>query len=451
MNTLLILGASGDLTSRLLLPGLGSLLTSDTKGDLELIGAANASWGDARWRQVVATSFASVQAHGPRVDAVVQGTKYFAADVTRAADLRRLLDACQGTPFIYFALPPAVSMSACKALGEVGIPGETRLVLEKPFGTDEASARSFNALLAKLVPEEQIFRVDHFLGAPSVLNILGVRFTNRLLEPLLNADHVARIDVIFDESLALEGRAVYYDGSGAMVDMMQSHALQVLALLTMDAPATLSARDVRDTKSALIHAIHLWNDDPVKSSRRARYTAGQVDGRQLPSYVDEEGVDPSRMTETYARVVLEIRNSRWAGVPVVLRAGKALDALRMEVRITFKAPPLVPAGFSGQATPDCLTIGIDPARLELQLNANGSADPTALRRITLDAVPAPDRVPWYAEVLRTILDDDPVICVRGDTAVDCWRIIDPVRDAWKRNAVPMDEYVAGSRALDWDS
>lgn len=445
-STLVILGASGDLTSRLLLPGLGGLLATGATRGLKLIGSARSNWDDEKWRQVVADSFATVNARGPVVDEVVRGTSYFRSDVSKPADLRQLVDACAGVPIFYFALPPAVAISACCTLAKLGVPERTRLVLEKPFGTDAASAHAFNELLATMVPEDQTFRVDHYLGMSTVLNMLGLRFANRVWEPTLNAEHVARIDVILDESLALEGRAGYYDKAGALVDMIQSHALQVLSLLTMDAPPTLDARDVRDRKAQLIHATHLWKDDPVASSRRARYTTGEINGRWLPSYVDEEGVDPSRMTETFAQVKLEISDWRWAGVPITLRSGKALDALRKQVVVTFKDPPCVPTGLTGHESADRLLIGIDPDRLELALNVNGPDDPSTLSQIRLAADLCPGRLPPYGEVLEAILDGNPMLSVRGDTAVDCWRIIDPVREAWRKGAVPMGEYAAGSPA-----
>src|SRR5690242_8315304 len=180
-QTLLILGASGDLTARLLLPGLGGLLAGGGGKGLLLIGSAIDDWDDQRWRKRVADSFASASASGPQVDAVEQGARYLPADVTAEEDLRRLLEACRGQVIIYFALPPSITVRACTALTRVDLPAGTRLVLEKPFGTDAASAEALNALLARLVPEDQIHRVDHFLGMSTVLNIMGLRFANRIL------------------------------------------------------------------------------------------------------------------------------------------------------------------------------------------------------------------------------------------------------------------------------
>ncbi|HYZ35740.1 MAG TPA: glucose-6-phosphate dehydrogenase [Pseudonocardiaceae bacterium] len=446
-QTLLILGASGDLTSRLLLPGLGGLLTRGRIGSLALIGSSRDDWDDQRWRQLVADAFAAGNASGARAEAVVEGARYLRADVTLEGDLRRLLDACHGRVVIYFALPPLVTVRACQALTRVALPEGTRLVMEKPFGTDAASAAALNDLLARLVPEDQVYRVDHYLGMSTVLNIVGLRFANRMFEPVLNAGHVQCVDVVFDETLALEGRAGYYDGAGALIDMIQSHSLQVLALLAMEAPSTLESRDFRDCKAQVLRATRVWAD-PAKSSRRARYIAGEIAGRRLPSYVDEEGVDPARNTETFAEVVLAVDTWRWAGVPFRMRAGKALSALRKEAVITFKQPPWVPTGLIGYDRPDRLRIGFDPDRLDLDVNINGPGDPLVLDPVTMEADFGPGDLSAYGEVLKGVFEGDPTLSVRGDTAVECWRIVEPVLEAWRDDEVALQEYPAGSPGPD---
>ena len=445
IGTLLVLGASGDLAGRLLLPAVGELLTSPQGPEsVKLVGAGAEEWDQPTWQERVAASFASVSAIGPGIDEMISGSTYLTADVTRPEDLKRLLDACEGAPAIYFALPPAVTARACAALGQIGLPAGTALVLEKPFGVDESSAADLNAILARLVPEDQIHRVDHFLGKSTVLNLLGLRFTNRLFEPLWSADHVERVDIVFDEPLGLENRARYYDGAGALVDMIQSHLLQVLALIAMDPPASLHARDLRDRKAEALRACRVWAGDAAAASRRARYTAGTIDGRQLPGYADEPGVDPSRQTETLAEVVLEVDTWRWAGVPFRLRSGKALARGRKEITITFKSVPRLLPGLTGTAEPTRLRISMGPDRLALDLNINGPDDPFGIDRITLDADFNPGRLPAYGEVLAGVFNSDPTLSVRGDTAEECWRIIDPVLQAWQNGVVPLADYPAGS-------
>jgi glucose-6-phosphate 1-dehydrogenase len=378
------------------------------------------------------------------VEKVAQETRYFQTDVTQEADLRRLLDACPGPLVIYFALPPAVTAKACQVLAEIGVPDGARLVLEKPFGTDAATARSLNELLARVVPEEQVHRVDHFLGKSTVLNILGLRFANRIFEPLLNAANVASVDIVFDENLALESRAGYYDKAGALADMIQSHLLQIVGLLAMEAPPTITEREVRDRTAQVLRATRLWDDDVAACSRRARYTAGEIDGKQLPAYADEAGVDPDRGTETLAEVVLAVDTWRWTGVPFRLRSGKALTAARKEAVITFKQPERIPDGLTGYRRPDRLRIGFGPDRLYMDLNINGPDDPFELDQVTLDTDFGPGDLPPYGEVLRAVLDGDPMLSVRGDTAEECWRIVEPVVSAWRSGEVPLLEYPAGS-------
>jgi glucose-6-phosphate 1-dehydrogenase len=449
-QTLLILGASGDLPARLLLPGLGGLLASGGGEGISLVGSDVEDWDDKRWRERVAESLAAGGAGGDSVDAVAGSTRYVQADATAQSDWRKLLDACDGRVVAYFALPPAITERACQALTGLQLPAGSRLVFEKPFGTNTASAEALNQLVTGIVPEDQVYRVDHFLGTSTVMNIAGVRFANRILEPLLNAGHVESVDIVFDETLGLEGRAGFYDRAGALVDMIQSHLLQVLSLVAMDPPGRIDARDIRDGRAAVLRATRVWNDDPAANSYRARYTAGEIDGRRFPSYIDEPGIPPDSTTETLAEVVLEVDTERWAGVPIRLRSGKAIPHPRTEVVITFKQPRHIPTGFTGGERPDRLYIGIalDAGRLGFDLNVNGPGDPKVLDSVTLGTDLGPGELPEYGEVLKTIFDADPILSVRGDMAVDCWRIIDSVLEAWRRDQVPLQEYAAGSAGPD---
>ena len=449
-QTLLILGAGGDLSSRLLLPGLGALLAGGHAEGVSLGGSDRMDWDDERWRARVADAFATAGVSGEGVDAVARSTHYVRADVTAESDWARLLDACEGRLVIYFALPPAVTERAVKALTHVELPQGTRLAFEKPFGTDAASAEALNELVTRLVPEEQVYRVDHFLGTTAALGIAGVRFANRIFEPLWNSEHVASVDIVFDETLGLEGRAGFYDGAGALVDMIQSHLLEVLSLVAMEPPSTLSAQDVRDSKAAVLRAARVWEDDPAAHSYRARYTEGEVGGRHYPSYIDEDGIPADSTTETLAEVVLAVDTWRWAGVPFRLRSGKALSNPRQEIVITFKPPSHIPAGFIGGERPDRLHIGIalDAGRVSVDLNVNGPGDPRVIDPATLAADLGPGELHEYGEVLKSIFVASPILSVRGDMAVDGWRIVDRVLDAWRDDEVPLQEYPAGSTGPD---
>jgi glucose-6-phosphate 1-dehydrogenase len=465
-TSLLILGASGDLSKRLLLPGLATLLEVKTDWDVQLVGAGVEDLSDTEWKQLVHDAFTNAQASkneqdegatggsrlSERLHAVVDASSYRKADVTSADDLTALLGECQHDPAVYFALPPAVTEKSCEVLKGLDLPSGIRLALEKPFGTDAGSAEHLNDLLHSFLPESRIHRVDHFLGRSTVLNLLGLRFANRIIEPLLSSQHVARVDIVYDETLGLEGRARYYDKAGALVDMIQSHLLQVMAVVAMEAPASIDADDLRTQKELVLRAVRPWGGDVVAAGKRARYTAGTVGDRSMPSYVDEDGVDPSLGTETLAQLKLEIANWRWAGVPFTLRSGKALGKQRREILITFKDSPHVPNGLSGAVKPDRLCIWIAPDEMQLELNVNGPGDPYTVDHTALTTTFNPGRLSAYGEVLAGVLEGDATLSVRGDSAVQGWKVVEPFLTAWRNGDTPLDDYAAGSEGPDsWDN
>jgi glucose-6-phosphate 1-dehydrogenase len=443
-RTLVILGASGDLTARLLLPGLGQLISKRPDLDLELIGVGSEPMTDAQWRARVTASFKAGGADAAAVKSVIAASTYRDADATNADDLAALFADCTGIPALYFALPPAVTEKVVETLATMKLPPGIVLALEKPFGTDLRSAQALNRLLATFLPEQQVHRVDHFLGKSTVLNILGLRFANRLFEESWNASNIERVEINYDEQLGLEGRAGYYDRAGALVDMIQSHLLQVLAVIAMEPPSTLDSDDLRGAMAQALRATRVWKDDVKTESRRGRYTAGTIAGQKLGAYLKQPGVDPSRGTETLAEIALAVDNWRWAGVPFVLRSGKALEESRKDIVITFRPVPHLPTGMSGHGIPSQLRIALDPHHMELDLNINGEGDPFTLDAVTLSATFAESGLDAYGEVLEGILTGDATLSVRGDVAEQCWRIVTPVLNAWRKNAVPIDNYTAGS-------
>jgi len=441
-TTLVIFGATGDLTSRLLLPALAQLLDREPGRTVHLLGAARRKLSDTQWRDLLKAGVG--EGHGEAVDRLVADARYIVADPTDADDLKRVLDAVEGRPVFYFAVPPQVAEAACEQLAGMDLPEGLTLALEKPFGTDEASARSLNETLRRVVPENQIFRVDHFLGRSTVLNVLGLRFANRLFEPAWSAEDVESVVIRFDETLGLEDRAGYYDQAGALIDMIQSHLLQVMAIVAMEPPATLHETDLRDATAAVLRATSLWEDNAVRSARRARYTAGTVGDEELPAYADEQGVDPARQTETLAEVTLEVRTARWEGVPFTLRSGKALGRKDTEIVLTFRPVRHLPAGFTGHAPGSTLRFSLGPDKISLGLNVNGNEEPFSLVREDVEVTLGDGALLAYSEVLSSILDQDAALAVRGDAAEQCWRIVQPVLDAWRRGETPLDEYPAGS-------
>jgi glucose-6-phosphate 1-dehydrogenase len=443
-RTLVILGASGDLTARLLLPGLGQLISNRPDLDVELIGVGSVPMTAAQWRKRVTTSFAAGGADPAAVKAVIAASSYHDADATNPDELAKILSQCSGTPALYFALPPAVTEKVVETLAKIKLPAGIVLALEKPFGTDLRSAKALNRLLASILPEKQIHRVDHFLGKSTVLNILGLRFANRLFEESWNASNIERIEISYDEQLGLEGRAGYYDHAGALTDMIQSHLLQVLAVVAMEPPSTLESDDLRGAMAQALRATRVWKDDVKNESRRGRYTAGTVGGETMGSYVKQPGVDPTRNTETLAEIAFAVDNWRWAGVPFVLRSGKALADARKDIVITFRPVPHLPTGMSGHGSSSQLRIALDPHHMELDLNINGEGDPFTLDLVTLSATFAASDLDAYGEVLEGILTGDATLSVRGDVAEECWRIVTPVLNAWRKNTVAIDNYAAGS-------
>jgi len=444
--TLLILGADGDLTKRLLLPGLGTLLAAHDL-DVEVIGSGLQERSHAEWRTLVAEAFGEVPE--PRRARLVDSSRYVRADAADADDLSHLLAECAAVPVIYFALPPSVTARVCAELEGIPRPEGLRLALEKPFGTDLESARGLNELLTRIVPERQVYRIDHFLGRATVLNILGTRFANRLIEPIWNRNVIERVEIVYDETLALESRAGYYDHAGALVDMIQSHLLAVLALIAMEPVDRVDEVVLRDAIATVLRATAVWDDDPVTASRRARYSAGEIEGRALPAYADEDGVDPELGTETLAQVVVGVDTDRWRGVPFVLRSGKALGRGRKIARAVVRAATPI-EGLEGRPHSDWIELDLRSGEVQIGLTMNGGGDPFELEQTTLVAQQVPGALLPYGEVLKGILADDPTLSVRGDVAEECWRIVEPVLGAWREGLVPLDEYPAGSDGpSDW--
>ncbi len=451
---MLILGASGDLTKRLLLPGIGSLIVGADTSDQELLDGlqvigSGRSDKSAEWRKTVEGAFEQVGATGDVADAIVRSTKYIQADPTGADEWKRLLADVDCDLVVYFALPPSVVVKVAGILQDLDLPEHTVLALEKPFGDDADSATELNQELVKVVPEGRIHRVDHFLGQRAALAMLATRFNNRLLESSWSADDIERIEIVYDEKLGLEGRAGYYDTAGALRDMLQSHLLQVLAVTACEAPAGLDPEHLRDSLAAVLAVTKPWTGDPVfpntdGPSRRARYTAGDVDGKQVPDYAAEEGVDPDNETETLAQIALEVDNARWAGVPFVLRSGKSIGDPANEIRITYRPVRFRPDGQSGDGSAEVLRFGFKPPRIEFRFTSGGGDMPFELDPVEVSGTLPKSPVTEYGEVVRGVLGDDPTLSIRGDVAVQCWRIVQPILDSWKRGEVPLDEYPAGS-------
>jgi glucose-6-phosphate 1-dehydrogenase len=451
VKQLVIFGASGDLARRFLLPALAQLACQHRlPPDFRVLGVARKPWTEREFRDRVV---GALREHAGSLPASARERffeqvklEYANADATRPHEMARILPDRGESLVAYLALPPAVFPAMVTALGERGLAPDSRIVIEKPFGEDLESARKLNRLLRRWFDEDAIFRMDHFLGIQTAQNILGLRFGNRLFEPIWSRQHIRRVELTWEETLALEGRAAYYDGTGALRDMVQNHLLQLLCLVAMEPPLSLSERDLRGRKVDVLRAVAPLGPKEVRERTvRARYGRGRIGSREVPGYVEEQGVDGSRGTETFAQVTLEIDNWRWAGVPFVLRTGKALAETRTEVRIELEPVPHVAFGSAEGAAPNQLRLSFDPECLALRMNVTGSSDPERLRELELRADLHPGDLPAYARLIEEVLQGNPSFFIRADEAEESWRIIQPVLDGWAHGLSPLREYAAGSR------
>jgi glucose-6-phosphate 1-dehydrogenase len=359
-------------------------------------------------------------------DALVGGLRYRVVDPaepgTVAAAVHALAD--DRPVAVYLALPPALFPPVLTALGEAGLPRGSRIAVEKPFGADLAGAEALNELLGQVTggEEDAAFRVDHFLGMPAVQPLLDLHVPGGPLAAVWDSRSLAQVDVLWEETLGLEGRATFYDATGSVRDVLQNHLLQVLTLLAMEPPAGPDHEQLHAAKLALLRSVHGPSADDIGSrTRRARYTG----------YTDTDGVDPARGTETYAELLLEVGTPRWAGTGFTLRTGKAMGTLHKGVALTFRGEaPAVDPGHAERIAPDRLWIELDAPEQ--------SGEPG----VQLPA--APGERTAYGAVLTELFSGGSRLSVTAEEAEQAWRIVDPVLQAWARDEVPMLEYPAGS-------
>ena len=457
IKRLVLFGASGDLTGRVLLPALAALrLAGRLPDDFRLVGAARERWDDAAFREHAAEALGQHAADVPASarEAIVRSLSYRQVDLTdRDSVGHAVADDGSGSASdplaAYLALPPGLFAATVEKLAAAKLPPGSRIAIEKPFGEDLASAASLNELLFELfgeATEQTVFRVDPVLGMATAQNLLGLRLGDRLLGAVWDSTQVEQVEVLWEEELALEGRAAYYDGAGALRDVMQNHMLQVLCLLAMEPPANADERALRDSKAEVLKSLRPPPGDPASWTRRARYTAGKIGDRAVPAYAEEEGVDPERRTETFAEVLLEVDSKRWKGTRFLLRAGKAFARRRKEAVIRFRpAPQLARATAAANGARNELRIGIEgPEDLTLSLVGGAAGATPGPAPVRLTGPPPPSDLPAYGRVLLDVLEGGSTLSVRGDAAEASWRVMTPVLEAWTGGAVPLEEYPAGS-------
>jgi glucose-6-phosphate 1-dehydrogenase len=468
--SLIIFGASGDLARRKLIPALWCLYASRTLPEpFAIVGSARTEMSDTEFRtrmREAVEEFARLQPPSAHVwDHFAAAMTYVPGDpgdpelyARLEARLREDEQARGGhaNRLFYCATPPSLYDDIVEHLGASGLArrdrGWTRIIVEKPFGRDLASAQALNRQLAGVFAEEQIYRIDHYLGKETVQNILVFRFANGIFEPLWNRNHVSHVQVTVAESLGVETRGSYYEEAGALRDMMQNHLLQLLCLIAMEPPVTFDAGPVRDEKNKVMRAIRPIDPARVDAAAvRGQYGPGYVDGTRVVGYRAEKGVASDSTAETYAALRLQVDNWRWAGVPFYLRTGKRLPKRVSEILIRFNRTPHMifrrePAG----ADPNLLMIRIQPDEgIALRVAAKTPGPDLKLGPVTLDfdyaEVFGGEPPEAYERLLLDAIHGDATLYARGDWVEDAWRVLDPVLTAWAATPAPsFPNYEAGS-------
>ena len=458
VSTLLLFGATGDLAARMLLPSLYGL---DRDGllpaHLRIVCTARTDHDDAAFRAVAETALTS---HVPAafLDFATAGRfldrmTYVPLDITDPAGFARLATAVGERPgdiAIFLSTAPTLFKATIDHLATVGLTGpHVRMALEKPLGSDLASSKSINDAVAGAFPEERTFRIDHYLGKETVQNLLALRFANLLFEPIWSASHIAHVQITVAETIGLEDRGDYYDGTGALRDMVQNHMLQLLALVAMEPPSHFDATAVRDEKVKVLRSLRpLRAEDAVTG----QYVAGAIDCRSVPAYGDELGRTSN--TETFVALKAHVDNWRWAGVPFFLRTGKRLPLRKTEVVIEFKdVPHSMFASRGARTAPNRLIISIQPEEnitLELMTKLPGlDRGGIRLREVSLqiglaDAFADTRRRIAYERLLLDLIEGDPTLFVRRDEVEAQWQWIDGVRAAWAEAGIKPKPYAAGN-------
>jgi glucose-6-phosphate 1-dehydrogenase len=464
---LVIFGGTGDLAWRKLLPALfqafrhGSLPAGG-----RIVGVGRDTMTDEEYRAVIKARFDAVEPskrpNTEEFDRFAANLFYLRMDLSKPeyyVSLADMLNARNAdTVVMYVATAPGLFTTVCEQIAAAGLNGpKTRVVLEKPLGHDLASNRAINETVRRVLTENQVFRIDHYLGKPSVQNLFALRFGNSLFEPLWRREHIANIQITIAEDLGVESRGAFYENTGALRDMVQNHALQLLCAIGMEPPINAHADAIRDEKLKVLRALKPWTPETLSQHViRGQYTAGTINGQAVPGYKQEAGVSPDSQTETFVALRCEIANWRWAGVPFYIRTGKRLGARDASIVINFRpAPHAIYQSPSGAA--NRLVINLQPKDgLELHLYSQGanqrapagskSTQTLAPVQLDLDFDKrfGTERVGAYERLLLDVLAGRLNLFVRSDEQECAWRWVEPILDAWKADPQGPRPYAAGS-------
>jgi glucose-6-phosphate 1-dehydrogenase len=463
--TFVIFGATGNLAVNKLLPALYHLEQAGRlPAGLTIIGFGRRDWDDASWRAEVEKTLAPKARRGLQADVFQrfrERLRFFGGNLNEPESYGRLRHYLEHDPnlpgnlIFYMAIRPAEFAMVADHIASAGLNFENggwrRLVIEKPFGYDLESAQILEEKLHRNYSEEQLYRIDHYLGKETVQNVLVFRFANLMLEPLWSRNYIDHVQITHAETVGIERRGSYYEGAGALRDMLQSHLLQLLTLVAMEPPAVLDAESLRDEKVKVLRSIRPIPVSAVHAHAfRAQYRRGVVNGQKVPGYTEEVGVEAGSTTETYAALKLYIDNWRWRGVPFYIRTGKRLGANTSMIAIRFKHPPqqLFRQTPIEQIKPNWLVLGIQPVeclRAELQIKVPGLEMRT--RTTTLDAsidADAAEKLDAYEALLLDVIEGDHSLFLRYDEVRWAWRVVDPILKVWAMERDFIHTYPAGS-------
>ncbi len=464
---MVLFGVTGDLSRKKVMPAIYDLANRGLlPPGFSLVGYARRDWADEDFAQIVHDSVrqhARTEFREEVWNQLAEGFRFVPGDFdddVAFGELRRTIDQLaeeRGTGnnlAFYFAIPPAFFGQVAGQLDEHGLTRPTdgswrRVVVEKPFGHDLASARELNGILDGVFAPGSIFRIDHYLGKETVQNILAMRFANNLFEPIWNSNYVDHVQITMAEDIGIGGRAGYYDGIGAARDVIQNHLMQLMALVAMEEPISFAADQLRQEKLKVLSSVRL-SDRLDLTTARGQYAAGWAGGEKVPGFLQEEGINRNSHTETFAAVRLDIETRRWAGVPFYLRTGKRLGRRVTEVAVVFKRAPHQP--FSASSTEElnqnALVIRIQPDEgMTIRFGAKVPGTAMEIRDVNMDFAygssfneSSPEA---YERLILDVLLGDPPLFPQHEEVEESWKILDPVLDHWARKGRP-EQYASGT-------